>query len=122
MNIAGFLDWAGGLIVLIGAAHMAIGAFGLVRMPDVFTRMHAASVGDTFGVGLVLVGLMLIAGLSLVTVKLLFLLLFLVLVGPAATHAIARAALHAGHRPVGTDGEPLVAEAREAGEDARSKR
>ncbi|MCP4382627.1 MAG: monovalent cation/H(+) antiporter subunit G [Hyphomicrobiales bacterium] len=93
------LTWIGGVLVVIGAVLMAIGALGLVRMPDVFTRMHAASVTDTLGVALVLIGLVFFAGWSLVSVKLILLTLFIALTSPTATHAVARAALHAGIKP-----------------------
>ena len=65
--------------VLIGGGgiFLVIGAVGLNRMPDVFTRMHATSVSDTFGAGLMLLGMMAQGGFSLVTAKLLLLLLFL---------------------------------------------
>lgn len=104
------IEWIGGGLVVLGGLFMAIGALGLVRMPEVFTRLHAASVSDTFGVSLVLIGLMAYGGLTLTTVKLAFLVLFLALVGPTATHAIARAALQAGVRPTGRDGTPLEIE------------
>ncbi len=82
-----------------GGFFIIVSAIGINRMPDVFTRLHAASVGDTFGAALMLVGMMVVAGFSLVTVKLLLLLLFLWFMGPVATHAIARAALQAGEKP-----------------------
>ena len=88
------------ILVLLGGIFMLIGAVGLIRLPDVFTRMHGVSISDTLGAGLILVGLMLIAGLTLVTVKLAFLVLFFGLMSPVSTHAIARAALHAGVKPV----------------------
>lgn len=90
------LAW--GLIVA-GGFFLVVSAIGMNRMPDVFTRLHAASVGDTLGAGLMLVGMMVVAGLSLVTVKLLFLLLFLWFMGPIISHAVARAALQAGEKP-----------------------
>ena len=90
---------AGGILVVAGSFFVVVAAIGINRMPDVFTRLHAASVGDTLGFGLVAIGLMLVAGLTLVTVKLLFLLLLVAFAGPVVTHAIARAALHAGIEP-----------------------
>ena len=93
--------------MLLGSVFMVIGALGVVRMPDVFTRLHAASVSDTFGVGLILIGLILVGGLTLVSVKLAFLLAFLFLTGPVATHAVARAALDAGVKARDEKGEPL---------------
>ncbi len=91
------LSWAclvgGGLFCVIGAA-------GMVRMPDFYTRMHASSVVDTLGTGLILLGLMLQAGLTLVTVKLLFVGLLISFASPTAAHALARAALARGVEPL----------------------
>ncbi|MCB1501967.1 MAG: monovalent cation/H(+) antiporter subunit G [Bauldia sp.] len=109
MSAAEIAAIAGSVIVLLGTLFMIIGALGMVRMPDVFTRLHAASVSDTFGVGLILVGLILIGGLSLVSFKLAFLLAFLFLTGPVATHAVARAALDAGVKPLDAEGAALAA-------------
>ena len=64
-------SWA---LILLGSFFTVVGALGLVRMPEVFTRMHAASVTDTLGVGFLILGMGLQAGFSLVTLKLLFLL------------------------------------------------
>lgn len=108
MSIAEIVAIAGSAVVLLGSAFMVIGALGVVRMPDVFTRLHAASVSDTFGVGLILVGLILVGGLTLVSVKLGFLLAFLFLTGPVATHAVARAALDAGVKARDEKGRPLT--------------
>ena len=91
------LAWA---LIGSGGVFIVISAIGINRMPDVFTRLHAVSVGDTFGAALMLLGMMVVAGFSLVTAKLLLLLLFLWFMGPVATHAIARAALQAGERPL----------------------
>ena len=99
MSLHLILDWLGGILVVVGGAFMVIGAIGIYRMPDVFTRMHAASVADTLGGGLTLLGLILLAGFSLVTAKLIFLALFFGLMSPVATHAIARAAMHGGIKP-----------------------
>lgn len=99
--------WVGGIAVVLGGILMVIGGIGILRMPDVFTRMHAASVADTAGVSLILLGLVLFAGFSLVSVKLLLLVLFIALTSPAATHAVARAALHDGVRPRDRAGNPI---------------
>lgn len=104
---AEILTWVGGILVVAGSILMAIGALGLVRMPDVFTRMHAASVIDTLGVSLVLIGLVFYAGWSLVSVKLIFLVLFITLTSPTATHAVARAAFHAGLKPHDKTGKTI---------------
>lgn len=95
---------AGSLLLAAGAFFFLVGAIGLNRMPEVFTRLHASSVSDTAGVSLVLVGLMFLSGFNLVTAKLVFLFLLLLYTGPVATHAIARAALKAGMKPIAPTG------------------
>jgi multicomponent Na+:H+ antiporter subunit G len=70
-----------------------------MRLPDVYTRMHAASVIETLGAGALFAGLMLQAGFSQVTLKLLFILVLFFFTGPVITHALAQAALHAGLKP-----------------------
>ena len=98
------LSW---VLLVAGGAFCAIGALGLVRMPDFFTRMHAASVTDTLGAGLMLAGLILQAGFTLVTVKLVVIGLLILLTSPAATHALAQAARARGIRPfLAEEGQP----------------
>ena len=87
------------LCLLAGGFFTLAGAVGLVRMPDVFTRMHAASVIDTLGAGFLALGMMLQAGLTLVSVKLLFILGLIFFTGPVITHALAQAAIAAGVEP-----------------------
>jgi multicomponent Na+:H+ antiporter subunit G len=76
-----------------------VGGIGFVRLPDFFTRLHAAGVTDTMGAGLILLGLMLQGGVSFVTVKLVLILVFLLFTSPTASHALAHAALVSGHKP-----------------------
>ncbi len=85
------LSW---LLILLGSFFAIIGGIGFLRMPDVYTRMHAGSLVDTVGAGFLILGMMLQAGLSLVTLKLLFLLALFFFIGPVVTHALAQAALH----------------------------
>jgi len=91
------LSWA---LLAGGGLFCVIGGVGLLRMPDLFTRMHAASVTDTLGAGLILLGLAAQAGLTLVTVKLAVIGLLLLFTSPTATHALARAALARGVKPL----------------------
>lgn len=93
------LDTASWILLLGGALFSVIGGAGMLRMPDFYTRMHAASITDTAGMILMLGGLMLQAGLTLVTAKLVFIMIFLLLTSPTATHALARAALEDGVAP-----------------------
>ena len=90
--------------LLAGGAFSVIGAVGLVRMPSLFTRMHAASVTETLGAGLILLGLVVQAGLTLVAAKLVVLGLLIVFASPTAAHALAKAALARGVDPLQTRG------------------
>ncbi|MEJ7670985.1 MAG: monovalent cation/H(+) antiporter subunit G [Casimicrobiaceae bacterium] len=99
------LDVVSWLFIVAGGFFCVVGALGLLRMPDFFTRMHAASVTDTLGAGLLLMGLMLQAGLTLVTVKLLFLAVLIFFTSPTATHALAKAAMARGLQPLLAQGD-----------------
>ena len=83
-----------GACLLGGAAFLVIGAIGLVRLPDFFTRIHATGIIDTLGIALTFAGLVILAGWSLPAVKLVLILCFMLLTGPTAAHALAKAALH----------------------------
>jgi multicomponent Na+:H+ antiporter subunit G len=69
------------------------------RFPDFFTRLHAAGIADTLCALLILLGLALQAGFTLVSLKLFLIFVFLFFTSPAATHALANAALHGGLKP-----------------------
>ena len=79
-------------LVLVGIAFMLGGTVGLVRLPDVFTRAHAASKCDSAGAGSVLLGLALHGGLAFDDLKLVLLAVLAVVSGPTTAHALARAA------------------------------
>ena len=113
-------DALGWILIVGGGVFVVIGAIGLNRMPDVFTRMQATSVGDTFGAGLMIAGMIVQAGFSLVAAKLLFLLLFLWFTGPVATHALARAALTAGIKPVLAPDSPVTPDLRDTAKGGSS--
>ena len=92
------LSWAA---ILSGCAFMLIGAIGTVRFPDFWTRLHAVSVSDSAGMILLILGMCLQAGLTLITVKLILIGIFLFITGPTATHAVANAAMVSGFLPEG---------------------
>jgi len=100
------LDVLSWVFLLGGAIFLLVGAIGALRFPDFYTRLHAVSVCDTMGAGLVLVGLMLQGGLSLVTVKLLLMFYFMMFTGPTAVHALAEAAMQSELKPVVDEREP----------------
>jgi multicomponent Na+:H+ antiporter subunit G len=94
------LDLASWACLVAGGVFCIIGAIGLLRMPDFYTRVHAASVIETLGAGLILIGLVLQAGLTLVAVKLLMLGLLIFFASPASTHALVRAGMVRGLAPL----------------------
>lgn len=94
------LDVATGLLLAAGCFFVLIGAIGVLRLPDFYTRMHAAGITDTLGAELILLAMILQAGFSLVTVKLVAILFFLFFTSPTSTHAVANAAWTAGLRPL----------------------
>ncbi len=94
MSVVDVVDALSWVAIALGSFFVVTGAVGLIRMPDVYTRMHAASVIDTMGAGLIILGLILQAGFTLVTLKLLFILALFFFTGPVAAHALAQAALH----------------------------
>ena len=98
MNV--LIDAASWVCLMSGVAFCVIGAIGLIRMPDFYTRMHAASVSDTLGAGLILLGLVFQAGFTLVMAKLLIVGMLILLTSPTASHALARAAFLRGVAPM----------------------
>ena len=81
------------ILLSLGVLFMLLGAIGILRFPDCYTRMHAAGKCDTLGSLLVVSGLAFYHGVSLESAKILFIAVFIVLTSPTSTHAIARAAL-----------------------------
>ncbi len=91
------LSWA---FILSGAFFGVTGALGLFRFPDFYTRLHAASITDTLCTGLIMAGLMLQAGLSLLVLKLGIILVILAYTSPTVGHAMAKSARKSGLEPV----------------------
>ncbi len=95
------LSWA---LLVSGAGFIIVGGIGVLRLPDVYTRAHAAGIADTLGADLVLIGLMLQAGFSLVTVKLILIFVFIFFTSPTSTHALIHTAHASGVEPMLDDG------------------
>jgi multicomponent Na+:H+ antiporter subunit G len=95
--IALMLSW---IFIVAGSVFVLIGGIGLLRLPDFYTRIHAAGITDTMGAWLILIGLMFSAGWTLVTMKLFMLLFFLAATSPLASHALAKAAFMRGLEPM----------------------
>lgn len=101
------VDVASAILLVAGSFFCVVGAVGLLRMPDFYTRMHAASVLETLGAGLILVGLLLQAGWTIVAGKLIAIGLLIFFASPTASHALARAAMLRGLKPkLAEPGEP----------------
>jgi len=103
--MAAIVDGLSWICLIAGGFLVVVAGIGLLRLPDFFTRLHAAGITDTMGAGLVLLGLALQSGLGLVTLKLLLFFVFLIFTSPTATHALAKAALHGKLRPLLHDKE-----------------
>lgn len=106
LSFGGMLDWnlifdvISWALFLVGGLAVVVGALGLVRFPDFYTRLHAAGVTDTAGAELIVLGMLLQAPTWLVAMKLVFIGIFLGLTSPVATHAIAHAAHMVGFMPM----------------------
>ena len=99
MTVDALLDIVSWVLLLAGGFFVFVGGVGALRMPDLYTRMHAASLTDTLGTLLMLLGLVLQAGMTLSAVKIFAILLFLMLTAPTAAYALANAARLAGLAP-----------------------
>ena len=93
------LDILASILLITGGIFLIIGAIGLIRLPDFFTRTHAAGLIDTTGAGFILAGLMIEVGWSLNLAKLAMILLFLLFTSPTSSHALVHAALVSGLKP-----------------------
>ncbi|HEX9584233.1 MAG TPA: monovalent cation/H(+) antiporter subunit G [Gammaproteobacteria bacterium] len=94
------LDVLSWIAILTGSFFAFTGAVGLLRLPDFFTRMHGAGVTDTLGAGLILFGLFLQSGFGMAAIKVMLIFVFMMITGPTATHALAKAALHGKLKPL----------------------
>ena len=99
MNFEWLLDVASWILLMAGCFFCIVGGIGLLRLPDFYTRTHAAGMTDTLGAALILLGLTLQATSWMVVVKLLIVQLFLFITSPTAGHALIRAAFSHGLKP-----------------------
>ena len=93
------LQYLSGLLMLIGALFGLLAAVGILRLPDLYTRMHAASKAGTMGSGLMLLAIAFVAFDGAVILRALVGLTFLLLTGPVSAHLLAKAAFFAGYKP-----------------------
>ncbi len=88
------LEWirfiAGALCLFIGVLFFIVEIVGVFHFKYVLNRMHAAAMGDTLGISMSLIGLMILSGWNFTTLKMAFIIVFLWLASPVASHLIAR--------------------------------
>ncbi len=113
------------ILMIVGCVFVVSGAVGLVRMPDLYTRLHAASLTDTGGT--IVIGLALIIQAvfifdnNMAAIKMGLIVFFTLFTGPTASHALAKTALLCGQVPVDADGKPILDSPEEATLLARSR-
>ena len=100
------IDIISWIMLSLGGVFVFIGGLGALRMPNLYTRIHAASLTDTMAAVLIIGGIMLQAGATLATIKLAAILLFLLLTSPTASNALASAAMLSGLQPEGATVKP----------------
>ncbi len=93
------IDWLSALLIIGGAMFFFAGTLGLLRFPDVYSRLHALTKADNVGLGLTVLGLALQAGSLAVIGKLLLIWMLVLLAGATASHLIARSSLRRGVKP-----------------------
>lgn len=97
------VDFIGWVFIIAGIFFTVTGSIGMLRMPDFYTRIHTAGLTDSLGAPLVLLGIAVLTGFSLLSLKIILLIIFLYITSPAATHAIAKTALLSGLKPLGRE-------------------
>jgi len=113
------------LLILSGCVFIVAGGVGLVRLPDLYTRLHAASVTDTGGTILLSLGLIMQAvfvfGSAMAAIKVTLILFFTLFTSPTASHALAKTALLSGQVPMDESGKPILDSPETAMKLARSR-
>ena len=89
------------VFIVCGVVALLIGSLGLLRLPDVYCRIHAVGMIDTAGAGFIILGMVIHEGFTLVTMKLVLIGVFMFFTSPIATHAVAQVAFKSGVVPVG---------------------
>ena len=93
------LDIATWILLLAGSVLLLITGYGLLRLPDLYTRIHAGGMADTLATFLIFIGLALQSGFTIVTAKLLLVLVFVFFTSPTSSYALAQASFVAGLKP-----------------------
>lgn len=113
------------VLMLTGCVFVVSGAVGIIRMPDLYTRLHAASLTDTGGALFISAALIIqsvfVFGSAMAAIKVALILFFTLFTAPTASHALAKTALLSGLVPTDSKGKPLLASSEEATQLARSR-
>ena len=114
------------VLMTIGCVFVVSGAVGMVRMPDLYTRLHAASLTDTGGAIFISLALIIqsvfVFGSAMAAIKVTLILIFTLFTSPTASHALAKTALLSGLVPTNADGKPILESSEEATHLARSRK
>lgn len=93
------LNGVSAALITVGTVFFIAGTMGLLRFPDLFTRLHALTKADNLGLGFIVSGLALYSGSWMVTIKLVLIWLLVMMSSAVASHLIAQAALRKGIKP-----------------------
>lgn len=122
-GIVWIVSWA---FMLCGCVFVVSGAVGIIRMPDLYTRLHAASITDTGGAIFISIALVIqsvfVFGNTMAAIKVVLILFFTLFTAPTASHALAKTALLSGLVPTDKKGKPLLESSEVATQMARSRR
>lgn len=91
-------EYLSAALLIIGGLFFLAGTLGLLRFPDVYTRLHALTKADNVGLGLIVAGLALQAASWTIAIKLVFIWLLVLLAGASVAHLVASSALRKGIR------------------------
>jgi multicomponent Na+:H+ antiporter subunit G len=101
--IVDIFAWIAALAIVAGGVFGLLAGIGILRLPDLYTRMHAASKAGLVGAGLTFVGIAIVGGESSIILRAILGMVFLALTTPVSAHLLARAAIKAGHVPINTE-------------------
>jgi multicomponent Na+:H+ antiporter subunit G len=97
--LTGIELYVGGVVLVLGAVFTLLAAVGVVRLPDLYTRMHAASKAGAVGGGLILIAVAILSQDAAVAIRAIVGVIFLLLTTPVSAHLLARASYLSGYRP-----------------------
>ena len=95
----GLLDILTGVLLVVGTVFFAAGSLGVLRFPDVYTRLHALTKADNLGLGFIVIALSLQADSVLVAAKLILIWALVRVAGATASYVVSRAARRSGIEP-----------------------